>query len=101
MGRTAASEIAKVVGDDRVSQRESDRVAYSRDLWPRDVIGVREGVLPPGPELIAWPANVAEVSALLVLAKKRGLTVVPYGGGAGVCGAARIVPPSQDGERVA
>lgn len=101
MARSAATEIAKIVGDERVSQRESDRAAYSRDLWPRDLIGVREGVLPPGPELIAWPGSVEEVSRLLVLARKRELVVVPYGGGAGVCGAARIVHPSFDGERVA
>jgi len=100
MGRSATAEIARVVGDDRVSQRDSDRAAYSRDLWPRDLIGVREGVLPPGPEIIAWPANTAEVSKLLALAKKRGLTVIPFGGGAGVCGAARIAAPPDDGESV-
>ena len=101
MARTASAEIARVVGDDRVSERTSDRAAYSRDLWPRDLLGVREGLLPPGPEIVAWPGSVEEVSRLLVLAKKRGLTVVPYGGGAGVCGAARIVPPSEDGAAVA
>ena len=101
MARSAAAEIAKIVGEDRVSQRESDRAAYSRDLWPRDLIGVREGVLPPGPEWIAWPGSVEEVSRLLAVAKARELVVVPFGGGAGVCGAARVVHPSFDGERVA
>lgn len=101
MGRSATAEIARVVGGDRVSQRESDRAAYSRDLWPRDLLGVREGVLPPGPEVIAWPGSVEEVSRLLALAHKRGLTVIPYGGGAGVCGSARIVAPVDDGKLVA
>lgn len=98
MPRSPAADVARIVGEARVSQRESDRAAYSRDLWPRDLIGVREGVLPPGPETIAWPGSVQEVSALLALARKRRLTVVPYGGGAGVCGAARIVAPADDGE---
>ena len=82
-------ELAKIVGDDRVSTRHSDRVAYSRDLWQRDILGVREGKTPPGPEVIVWPENAAQVSALVKLAKKRGLIVVPFGAGSGVCGSAR------------
>lgn len=84
-----AREFARIVGEDRVSGRESDRVAYSRDLWQRDILGVREGVLPPRPELVVWPADVKQVQAVVKAAAKHSLEVVPFGGGAGVCGSAR------------
>lgn len=89
-----AAAAARIVGEDRVSQRESDRVAYSRDMWQRDILGVRVGELPPLPELVVWPGSTEEVAALVKLAAKGRLAVVPFGGGAGVCGAARGIEGS-------
>ena len=90
------AELSRIVGDDRVSTRHSDRVATSRDCWQRDILGVREGETPPGPEVVVWPASTKEVSQIVALATKRGMTVIPFGGGSGVCGSARasMAPPS-------
>ncbi len=94
-------EVARRIRGGLVSGSIADRAAYARDLWPRDLLGLTDGTLPPGPELIAWPGTVDEVAALVTFARNEGMTVVPFGGGAGVCGAARATEPSRaDGDRV-
>src|SRR5690349_12828896 len=64
-----------------------DRAAYARDLWPRGLIGVRAGdVAPFPPDAIVWPISVAEVQAIVRFAAERGIPIVPFGAGSGVCG---------------
>lgn len=86
--RRLARELARIVGEEGVSTRPLDRLAASRDLWPRAFFWLRAGRLPTPPELVVWPRNVEEVAAVIRLAGERGLPVTPYGGGSGVCGGA-------------
>src|SRR5262249_19075459 len=73
----------------RVSQDSADRLAYARDLWPRSLIGLREGEASPfPPDVVVWPESADEVAAVIRLAIARGVPVVPFGAGSGVCGAA-------------
>lgn len=71
-----------------VSDGTPDRVAYSRDLWPRRLIDVRAGrVAEHRPACIVWPTTTAEVAALVRFAATEGAPLVPFGAGSGVCGA--------------
>lgn len=71
----------------RVSSGAADRVAYARDLWPRNQIITQSGVAAPSPPaVIVWPETTEEIVAIVGYAHQRGLPVVPYGAGSGVCG---------------
>ncbi|RMH37903.1 MAG: FAD-binding oxidoreductase [Deltaproteobacteria bacterium] len=82
-------DLVRMFGDDRVSRSEPDLAAYSRDMWPRLLLSVRDGrPLPHAPHFVVWPETEREVVAVVRLARERGVPIVPYGGGSGVCGGA-------------
>jgi alkyldihydroxyacetonephosphate synthase len=73
----------------RTSSRALDTDAYRRDLWPRDTLRMYRGhALPPAPAAVVWPESDAEVAQAIDWAQREGVSVVPYGAGSGVCGAA-------------
>lgn len=77
----------------RTSSREPDRVCYSRDLWPRHHIDVRRGsVAAHKPAVVCWPKNTDEVCSLVSWCANRGVSVVPFGAGSGVCGGVLPTP---------
>ncbi|RLB56794.1 MAG: FAD-binding oxidoreductase [Deltaproteobacteria bacterium] len=81
-----AADLSPLVGG-RASVDVADRVAYARDLWPRQQIVTRSGVAAPAPPaVIVWPESSAEVAAVVDYARERAIPVVPYGAGSGVCG---------------
>src|SRR5262245_49951452 len=81
----ARVELAEAVKG-RISSLESDRLAYARDLWPLGLILQREGRVPPPPDLVAWPSSEEEIQAVIAIARRRKLPVIPFGAGSGVCG---------------
>jgi alkyldihydroxyacetonephosphate synthase len=82
-------ELEAIFGPRRVSLREIDLETYARDMWPRALLGHREGQPPAArPHAIVWPENVGEVVAVVKLAREQRIPIVPYGGGSGVCGGA-------------
>ncbi len=73
---------------------EADRLSYARDLWPRHHLAVRAGnPAPSKPAAIAWPRTTDEVVAIARYCSERGIAMVPFGAGSGVCGA---ILPGQD-----
>jgi alkyldihydroxyacetonephosphate synthase len=82
-------ELEAIFGARRVSLRPIDLETYARDMWPRLLIGYREGQKPQArPHAIVWPEHVREVVAVVKLARALRIPIVPYGGGSGVCGGA-------------
>src|SRR5881628_323650 len=82
-------ELEAIFGPRRVSLRPIDLETYARDMWPRALLGHREGRPPTvRPHAIVWPENVREVVAVVKLAREQRIPIVPYGGGSGVCGGA-------------
>ncbi len=82
-------ELSALLGSGKVSQARSDRLFYSRDLWPRGLLELSDGrpaVRPP--RAVVWPESVEDVTALVGWARERSVGLVPYGGGSGVCGGA-------------
>jgi alkyldihydroxyacetonephosphate synthase len=77
----------------RASVDDADRVAYARDLWPRQQIVVRSGVAAPSPPgIVVWPETADEVAAVVRYAAARDIPVIPFGAGSGVCGG--VLPSS-------
>jgi alkyldihydroxyacetonephosphate synthase len=82
-------ELEAIFGPRRVSLRPVDLDTYARDMWPRLLLGYREGrPLPARPHAVVWPEHVREVVAVIKLARAHRIPIVPYGGGSGVCGGA-------------
>ncbi len=82
-------ELEAIFGPRRVSLRSIDLDTYARDMWPRLLLGHREGRTPPWrPYAVVWPEHVREVVAVMKLAREQRIPIVPYGGGSGVCGGA-------------
>src|SRR5438132_2095255 len=82
-------DLESIVGPRRVSVRGVDLDTYARDMWPRLLLGYREGAPPVHrPHAIVWPEHVREIVAIVRLAREQRIPIVPYGGGSGVCGGA-------------
>jgi alkyldihydroxyacetonephosphate synthase len=79
-------DVTNLLGDKRVSTRETDLSAYSRDMWPRLLFAIRDGARLQAPHFVAWPESARETASVVELARKHGLPIIPYGGGSGVCG---------------
>ena len=85
VAQAAAPALAEALGG-HVSLRDEDRLSYARDMWPRLLLWVRRGLIPPPPDMVAWPGSEEEVVRVIQLARAHKLAVVPFGAGSGVCG---------------
>ena len=82
-------DLEAIFGPRRVSIRGVDLDTYARDMWPRLLLGYRDGEqVQPRPDVVVWPEHVREVIAAVKLAREHKIPIVPYGGGSGVCGGA-------------
>lgn len=79
-------DLGKLLGKGQVSEKSLDRIAYSRDVWPRAYLWMREGHVPHPPDAVVWPRSELEVADILKLCNEKGVAVTPAGGGSGVCG---------------
>lgn len=80
--------LTQTLGEQNVSDSQTDRLCYSRDSNFRSTIQAHFHQTEPGPELIAWPENVHQISKVLEYAAKSKVPIVPFGGGSGVCAGA-------------
>lgn len=78
--------LARVVGEPNRSGRALDRLIYSRDVWPKAYLWLREKNLPHVPLAVVWPRSEEEVSGLIKWAREQKVPITPAGGGSGVCG---------------
>jgi alkyldihydroxyacetonephosphate synthase len=77
-----------VVGVDRVSTRETDRLVYSVDAYWLPQMWLDRGHRTPVPDVIVHPGSTTEVAAILKIANGARIPVVPWGGGSGTQGGA-------------
>jgi alkyldihydroxyacetonephosphate synthase len=72
----------------RASASSVDRATAARDAWPRHLIAEANApTARPEPQLVVWPERPEQVEALVLFARARGVSLLPYGAGSGVCGA--------------
>ncbi len=84
---TVASRLEQVVPGVVVSASPVDRIAYSRDLWPRHHLAVSDGrIAEHRPDVVVWPRSTEEVAAIVRFCATEGVPLVPFGAGSGVCG---------------
>ena len=82
--------LAAIVGAEHVLTDDESREHWSFDAVTPARLGDRADLADARVEAVVRPSNACEVAAILMLAARRGVPVVPYGGGTGVMGA--VVP---------
>jgi alkyldihydroxyacetonephosphate synthase len=82
------TELADIVGEGRVSVRESDRLVYSTDWSWMPQMWLDRGMRPASPDCVVHPESAEEISAILKVAGRHRVPVVPWGGGSGTQGGA-------------
>ncbi len=78
LDRGVLAALAAIVGAEHVCSEPGDVEPYSRDATP---------VFRAVPDAVVFPADAAQVSAVLRLATARGIPVVPRGAGSNLCAA--------------
>jgi len=81
-------KLCTILGEENVSNKEIDIFAYSKDYSPITTRWTLDGKLAALPDLIVWPENVKQVSALLAFLNESEIPVIPFGSGSGVVGGA-------------
>ena len=79
---------------ERVSTQKKDLVAHAGDLWPRRLILRRLKKEIKQPLAVVTPISSKEVQILLKWANEKGVSVIPFGGGSGVCGGVEVIGDS-------
>src|SRR5690554_3334477 len=83
-----ASELARIVGSDRVWSGQQAQQRYPGDKSWLTIVHAHYGQPLNQPELAVAPQTVDQVSEIMRLASRTNLAVTPLGGGSGVQGAA-------------
>lgn len=82
------SELIDIAGEEDVSTRESDKVAYSVDYYWVAEMWHDRGEKSPTPDYVVHPESSNEVSRILLLANEYKIPVTVWGGGGGAQGGA-------------
>lgn len=78
--------LTTIVGAGGYSAKNLDRFNYSRDSNFKSVIRIRHAQVEPLPDVIVWPKDTRQLQALVRLAIRNKVSMIPFGGGSGVCG---------------
>src|SRR4051812_36405598 len=82
----ALRDLAAVVGAEHVATDDASRRLRTRGKSTPDLLRARAGDLTDAPDVVVRPADADQVQALLEVAGRHRLAVVPFGGGTAVTG---------------
>lgn len=88
------ADLKRIVGQAGVSTDRGLLQAFGVDLAPFLFLEKRRGKRRPAPVAMVIPESEKQISRLLAWATEKGVPVIPYGGGSGVCGGTVPVKPS-------
>jgi alkyldihydroxyacetonephosphate synthase len=75
------AELAGMLGADHVRTDHESRVRHTRGKSTPDLLRMRQGDGADAPDVVALPADHADVAAVLSWCSERRVAVVPFGGG--------------------
>ena len=81
-------KLCGILGPENVSDKEIDKISYSKDYWPIALRWMLEGKIPALPDYIVWPENTKHISDVIKLANEEEIPIIPFGEGSGVMGGA-------------
>jgi len=86
LGDSSLAELRTLLGAGHVRDDHVERVAHAAGKGYPDLVRLRAGEPDGAPDAIVYPADHAQLRALLELCGRRSLAVVPFGGGTSVVG---------------
>jgi alkyldihydroxyacetonephosphate synthase len=84
--RKAEPKLVLAVGHDWVRKDRASRVTHAAGKGYADLVRLRAGDAVPAPDAVVYPADVAELRAVLDACGSERIAVVPFGGGTSVVG---------------
>jgi len=82
------AELKEIVGENNVSTKEIDLLAYTKDSTLLAFNWTIQGQIAGLPDFITWPETIEQISEILKFANQYKIPVIPYGEGSGVVGGA-------------
>ncbi len=98
LGRKLLARLERTVGAGAVSTSLADRVVHAAGKGYPDLVRMREASDLHLPDAVVWPGDASEVAGVLELCARKGIAVVPFGGGTSVVGG--VEPLSGEHRRV-
>jgi alkyldihydroxyacetonephosphate synthase len=81
-----ASELARILGPDKVLTDEATRFSRRRDFWVLSQLADVSGGEEPMPDCVVRPSDLSDVVAVVNVCRSQRIPLVPFGLGSGVCG---------------
>ena len=88
-----AADAAALLAD-RLQSGTHERLTHAFGKSLRDLWRLRHGLVPYAPDYVAFPASHDEVAALLALAVRHQVHLIPFGGGSNIAGCLEPRKPS-------
>jgi len=86
------AEMQKILANDQISTVAEIRLRHGHGHTVSEINAVRTGGFSRVPDYVVYPANEAQVSAIVEAASRTGVVLMPYGGGTNVTEALRCLP---------
>ena len=84
IGDEFAAALSGALRDDQITSDAMERVVHTYGKSLRDLVRIRRGDLGRLPDLIVYPENEDEVSAIMAAALANDVVVIPFGGGTNI-----------------
>ena len=84
--------LAGIVGEKNVSTDDKLRVIHTYGKSLRDLVRIRNNWILRAPDVVVYPADEAEVLAIVQAAVKADAVIIPFGGGSNIAGSLEPLP---------
>ena len=84
--------LAAIVSADNVSTDDMVRVIHTYGKSLRDLVRIRNNWIERSPDVVVYPADEAEVLAVVQAAVKANAVIIPFGGGSNIAGSLEPLP---------
>jgi len=89
---TFTKSLAAIVGADNVTTDDMDRVVHTYGKSIRDLMRIRGNMILRAPDVVVYPADEAEVQAIVDAAVAADAVIIPFGGGSNIGGSLEPIP---------
>ena len=84
--------LAAIVGAEHVTTDDMVRVIHTYGKSLRDLVRIRNNWIERAPDVVVYPADEAEVLAVVQAAVKADAVIIPFGGGSNIAGSLEPLP---------
>lgn len=93
-----AAQLVEAVGEEHVHTDTLDRIVHTYGKSLRDLVRLRRAIIPRIPDAVLYPADEAQVRAIVDLAIAEDAVIIPFGGGTNISGS--LEPPPDESRTV-